>query len=101
MLILKFNVLDVNEFIFEQLSVLIFIDFANIDFDSSKLKNVICNNFDLNNWSCIQKELHNALIFKHHHNKDNEELCCNILFTCNQLKFILKVKIHDEKVDWL
>ncbi len=47
LLILKFNILNVNEFIFEQLSVLIFIDFANIDFDSSKSKNVICNNFDL------------------------------------------------------
>ncbi len=101
LLVSKFNVLDINELIFERLSVSIFIDFANIDSDSSKSKNIICSDFDLNDWSRVQEELRSALIFKDHCNEDDEELCCDILFTCDQSRFVSEVKTHDEKVDWL
>jgi len=47
LLVLKFNVLDVNELIFKRLFISIFINFAIIDFNSSKSENVICNDFDL------------------------------------------------------
>ncbi len=94
-------ILDINEFIFKRLYVLIFIDFANIDSDSSKSENIIYNDFDLDDWSCVWEELRSALIFEHYCNEDDKELYCDILFTCDQLKFVSEVKIHDKKVNWL
>ncbi len=98
---MKFDVLNINEPVFEQLSVSVFISFADIGSDSLKSENVICSDFDLDDWSCVQEELRSALTSEDHHNEDDEELCCGILFTCDQLKSVSEVKAHDEKVDWL